>query len=115
MLTKLDDWGPMTILMVIAATIVLGVGGAVVILNPDTYSFKAYLDDIKVFALAIAGTSIGRGVLNGLTNAGMALNLPGVDPHERPQAEFAEDPPPTTELRVDIPDEEVHPPTPAGP
>lgn len=60
---KLHEWGPMTVLMIIAAIIAMGVGGAVVLLNPETLTFRQYLDDLKTFALAIAGLAGARGVL----------------------------------------------------
>lgn len=60
---KLDDWGPMTVLMIVTAVIAMGVGGAVVIVNPDTLTFEQYLDNLKTFALAVAGLAGARGVL----------------------------------------------------
>lgn len=63
MLDKLDEWGPMTVLMITVAVIAMGVGGAVVIVNPDTLTFQQYLDDLKTFAIAAAGLAGARGIL----------------------------------------------------
>lgn len=60
---KLDEWGPMTVLMIVVVAVVLGVGGAVVITAPDTLSFEQYLDQLKTFALAIAGLAGARGIV----------------------------------------------------
>jgi hypothetical protein len=60
---KLNDWGPMTVLMIVVAVIAMGIGGAVVVVNPDTLTFQQYLDDLKTFALAVAGLAGARGIL----------------------------------------------------
>lgn len=57
-----NSWGPATVLLVVVAVIVVAVGGAVTILHPETLSFKAYLDDLKQLALAIAGLGGARAV-----------------------------------------------------
>lgn len=94
---KLNEWGPMTVLMVIAAVIVLGIGGVVVILNPDTYGFGAYLDDLKTFALALAGLGVGRGILAAGKSIGearvqaSALAMPGEPVADVPREEDDED------------------------
>jgi hypothetical protein len=61
-LDKLDDWGPLTVLLCIVVAIVLLVGGAVCVVNPDTLTFAQYLDDLKTFGLAVAGLGVGRGI-----------------------------------------------------
>ncbi|MGI9099638.1 MAG: hypothetical protein ACR2H2_14305 [Solirubrobacteraceae bacterium] len=100
MTLKLDEWGPMTVLMIVAAVIVLGVGGGVVLLNPDTYTFRAYLDDVKGFALAIAGLGLGRGVLGAGKSLGEAkvqstvLSMPSGPPPAVHEA-GADEPQPT--------------------
>ena len=60
---KLGEWGPMTVLMILVVTVAMGVGGAVVIVNPETLAFSEYLDNLKTFALAIAGLAGARGIL----------------------------------------------------
>ncbi len=64
-MNKLNEWGPMTVLMILLVVIVAGVGGAVVIINPDALSFEDYLEQIKTLALAVAGLGVGRGILAG--------------------------------------------------
>jgi hypothetical protein len=84
MLSKLDEWGPATACVLIIVAVAGLVGGAVVIIQPATLSFQEYLNEMKVFALAVGGLGIGRGLLAGLTNLGIAVNLPGVDPKAQP-------------------------------
>lgn len=62
-MSKLNEWGPMTVLTILVALVVVGVGGAVVILQPETLSFNAYLEYLQKFAYAIAGVAAGRGLL----------------------------------------------------
>lgn len=62
-MSKLNEWGPMTVLMILLVVIVAGVGGAVVIVNPEALSFEDYLEQIKTLALAVAGLGVGRGIL----------------------------------------------------
>lgn len=81
MLDKIDMKPVTTALMVLLALIVVGAGAVVTILNPDTYPFKSYLDDLKTFAIGVGALGIGRGLLSGLSNLGVAVHLPG----ERPE------------------------------
>lgn len=83
MIVKLDEWGPVTVLMVLATVILLGGGIVVVVVNPDTYSFPQFLDDLKTFGIGLGALGIGRGLLGGLTNLGVALHLPATDPTEK--------------------------------
>ncbi len=76
MFDKIDAKPVMTILMVAVALIVVGVGGVKVIVDADGYSFAAYLDDLKTFAIGVGALGIGRGLLGGLSNLGVAVNLP---------------------------------------
>ena len=80
---KLASWGPATVLIVLLAVIIVGVGGAVVITDPDTYSFKQYLDDLKAFAVAIGALAIGRGINAGLEKGATATLVSGAgEPHD---------------------------------
>jgi hypothetical protein len=58
----LRNWGPVTVLVTIAAMIVLVVGGIVCIVNPDTLTFAQYLDDLKTFVIGLGLTGLARGV-----------------------------------------------------
>lgn len=57
---NLNTWGPATVLLVLVSVIAVGVGGVVVITNPDTLSFGQYLDDLWKVALALAGLAGAR-------------------------------------------------------
>jgi hypothetical protein len=83
MLDRLTDWGPVTVLLVGITFLVVGGGVGYAIFNPDVYSFPQLLDDLKTFAIGLGILGLGRGVNAGLTNAGLAVNLPGVDPRYR--------------------------------
>jgi hypothetical protein len=61
-LLDLRSWGPVTALVVIAAVIVLLVGGIVCVVNPDTLTFQQYLDDLKTFLIGLGLTGLARGV-----------------------------------------------------
>jgi hypothetical protein len=80
-LAKLNTWGPITVLAVLAVSILLA-GGVINVITDPAYTFRGFLDDLKWAAAALAaGAGVGRGLLAGLTNAGLAVNLPGTDPH----------------------------------
>lgn len=81
MLDKLDMKPVTTALMVLLALIVVGAGAVVTVTNPDTYPFRAYLDDLKTFAVGVGALGIGRGILSGLSNLGIGVHLPS----ERPE------------------------------
>lgn len=115
---KLNDWGPMTVLMIVAAVIAMGIGGAVVVVNPDTLTFEQYLDNLKTFALAIAGLAGARGILGAgkhvaegnaqkATPAPLAYPTPpglvhdDVPPDDYPFADVGEDLPSDEEEFVD--------------
>lgn len=83
MLDKLDEWGPITVLILIAATIVLGGGIVVVIVNPETLTFQQYLDSVSKLVIGGGALGVGRGLMAGLTNLGIALHLPGAEPNVR--------------------------------
>lgn len=82
------SWGPATVLLVVLAMIVVAVGGVIAIVNPDTLSFAQYLNDLKTFALAVAGLGLARGVHLGLkANAPtllepIAASIGHVDPED---------------------------------
>jgi hypothetical protein len=61
-MVNFNTWGPATVLMVLIAVIVVGVGGAVTIVHPETLTFKQYLDDLKQVALAVAGLGGARAI-----------------------------------------------------
>lgn len=65
-MSKLDKWGPMTVLVVVVAVIVVLVGGVVVVVHPESLSFNDY---VKVL-LGVAGSA-------GLTAVGRGINLAG--------------------------------------
>lgn len=66
-----NKWGPATVLVVIAALIVLCVGGAVVIWGHEgALSFEDYLNDIIKVAGALGVLGIGRGLHAGLVAHG---------------------------------------------
>lgn len=55
------SWGPMTVLAVVGALIVLCGGAAEVALTP--YTFGQYLDDLKpIVAILTGGVALGRGI-----------------------------------------------------
>lgn len=83
MLDKLDEWGPITVLILIAATIVLGGGIVVVIVNPETLTFQQYLDSVSKLVIGGGALGVGRGIMAGLTNLGIAVHLPAADPSAR--------------------------------
>lgn len=61
----LNDKKPwMTIVIIVAALIVLGVGGVSVITGDLAY--KDYLDNVTDFGKAVGLVAIGRGILGGL-------------------------------------------------
>lgn len=68
---NLTTWGPATVLIVVAALIILAIGGIVVIVHPETLSFADYLDKVWKFALAVAGLGAARGIHLGLSNTGL--------------------------------------------
>lgn len=58
----LSKWGPITVLAVAAVLLVL-VGGLVEVVTDPAYTYRAFLDDLKWVAAALAaGAGIGRGV-----------------------------------------------------
>lgn len=57
---NLQDWGPTTLLIVVAALIILGVGGVSVITNH--LSYELYLAYITKFAQGVGLVAIGRGI-----------------------------------------------------
>lgn len=59
----LEHFNWMTLLIVVAAIIVLLVGGIAVITNSLT--FASYLDDVEKFAIGVGLTAIGRGLKAG--------------------------------------------------
>lgn len=60
-----NTWGPMTVLMVGIALILVAVGGVVVIIDSDTLSFQEYIDVLWKLALAVAGLGAARAGLKG--------------------------------------------------
>jgi hypothetical protein len=75
MLNKLNDWGPLTVLLVIVVVLLL-VGGLVnVIVDPD-YTYRSFLDDLKWLAAGLAaGVAAGKGALTGLRDLGVGINI----------------------------------------
>lgn len=61
----LRSWGPMTVLMVIAAAIILGAGAIAVVTGNYDGDFAQWLDDLTKFALALGALGVGRGLLEG--------------------------------------------------
>lgn len=101
-----SDYGPMTVLLIVLTAIVVLVGGAVVIVHPDTLTFQQYLDALKTTALAVAGTAVGRGILgagkhvaDGQTNAAALIAAP----HPSPPDVVHDDVPPAAVFPDDIP------------
>lgn len=80
----LEKWGPVTVMMMIATTLLIGGGVAVSIINPDTYSFAQLLDDLKTFAIGLGALGVGRGLHAGLRDLGLGINLPGTIVHDEP-------------------------------
>lgn len=71
-----NTWGPTTVLIVAVVLIAVVAGGVVCIVQSQTLSFPQYLDDLKAFAIATAGLSVGRGLYLGgvpLTSASVSL------------------------------------------
>lgn len=102
MTDKLNEWGPVTVLMILVAVVAMGIGGAVVVLHPETLSFGEYLDNLKTFALALAGLGLGRGILGAgqhiATASVQAASLatpsePPAAPKRRARAKPPADPP----------------------
>jgi hypothetical protein len=63
---QFNTWGPITVLAV-AIAILLVAGGLITVIvtadNTNPYTFKAFLDDLKYLAAALAaGAGIGRGL-----------------------------------------------------
>ena len=59
---NLDTSNVATILVAVLVLIVAGVGGAVVIVHPDTLSFKQYVDALTALAVAVGILGVGRGL-----------------------------------------------------
>lgn len=96
----LSKWGPMTVALVVIVVIAVGAGGGVVITHPETLTFQQYLDDLKAFALAVAGLGVARGVHLGLTAAsGQAAD--GEPDEEHPAASTV----PVTDAATIAPDQ----------
>jgi hypothetical protein len=68
---KLDmsKWGPMTLLVVIAALVVLLAGAAKLVFG-DGLTYDEYISDITKIAGVGAVLGIGRGISNGLEKQG---------------------------------------------
>lgn len=60
---KLNQWGPMTVLLVLVVAVVVLVGGVVAVVNPDSLSFDQYLDSLTKAAVGIGVLGVGRGIL----------------------------------------------------
>lgn len=103
MFSKLDEWGPITVLAIVVVVIVLVSGGVAVIVNPDKYTFSMYVDDLKGLGVVVGGTAIGRGLLSGLTNHAIASNL-GPEPVESDGTAGTSVPHYAQAGRVDVPD-----------
>lgn len=59
----LSHWGPLTVLVVVVATIVVGAGAAVTIVQPSTLSFEQFLGDLTKLGAALGiGAGVGRGI-----------------------------------------------------
>lgn len=78
---NLSTWGPMTVLLVIVVAIVLGIGGVVVVVHPETLTFRQYLDDLKTFALAVAALGGAKALKNGLIFHGQGHPIPPEPAH----------------------------------
>lgn len=62
----LNKWGPATVLLAVLAALIVGGGIVNVITTADNahpYTYAAFLDDIKTFALAIGALAVGNGLL----------------------------------------------------
>lgn len=61
----LRTWGPMTVLMVAVALIVVLAGAITVVTGSYDDDFARWVDDLKTLALAIAGLGGARAILEG--------------------------------------------------
>jgi hypothetical protein len=61
----IEDWGPVTVVLLAIVVFTAIVGGVVVIVKPTTLSFSEYLSKLQTFAGALAALGIGRGLMNG--------------------------------------------------
>lgn len=57
-----NEWGPVTVLLVILTVLVAIVGGLITIIQPETLSFEELLNDLQKFALALGVLGVGRGI-----------------------------------------------------
>jgi hypothetical protein len=60
MIDTLNNSPVTTILSVIVTTVIVGVGGAIAILHPETLTFSAYVKDVGI---GVGGSVTGLGVL----------------------------------------------------
>lgn len=68
-----ENWGPVTVLLIAIVVIATIIGGVVVIVQPETLNFSEYLSKLQAFVLALAGLGIGRGVMIGAQSHGKAV------------------------------------------
>lgn len=60
MIDTLNNSPVTTILSVIVTTVIVGVGGAIAILHPETLSYSAYVKDVGI---GVGGSVGGLGIL----------------------------------------------------
>jgi len=60
MIDTLNNNPVTTILAVIVTTVIVGVGGAIAIIHPETLSFSEYVQDVGI---GVGGATAGLGVL----------------------------------------------------
>lgn len=60
-MNTLNTWGPMTVLVILLALVVVGVGGYAVI--ADDLDFQAFLDALSKAAVGAGALGIGRGIM----------------------------------------------------
>lgn len=64
-MNALKDWGPMTVLMVAIALIVVLVGGVSVLMGDYDNDFVQWVEDLTKLAIGAGLLGVGRGVLKG--------------------------------------------------
>jgi hypothetical protein len=68
---SLNDRPLMTITLGLLVVIAAGVGGAIVIADPETLDFDTYLDKMTTFAFAVGLQGAGRALRNGMQRRGV--------------------------------------------
>ncbi len=88
MLSKLNEWGPLTFLLFLIFLLIAIPGAILVIVDPGTLSYSGYIDTLQKFAYAVAAAFAGKGIFqigkaiieNGKTGSAPAKTPPAEPP-----------------------------------